>query len=279
MKILHGTGQCVHDLEQVLLLHKIDRITDDHITHRALSEMQRQEQKILSRLRIVKCGEDSVHFLSVQIQPLVSLIGKGHLHLPRITVYIKAFVRRFCIQVNALFRLFFICIQMIIQYKIHRIAFQGRNALRDTIHHLLHRIALHHFRFHGEYFLIEFFALHTVHDLILQMCSGIPAAALSTAATLLPQHFRLSEIVFGYILPCPEPQEYIHPMVSSFFPDMSHSCNAGCVKASLVKIIKSGDTKIVRCMKSHLCRGFTYRNRHIVINTDHSIRELLVPVP
>ena len=92
MKILHGTGQCVHDLEQVLLLHKIDRITDDHIPHRALSEMQRQEQKILSRLRIVKCGEDSVHFLSVQIQSLVSLIGKGHLHLPRITVYIKTFV-------------------------------------------------------------------------------------------------------------------------------------------------------------------------------------------
>ena len=279
MKILHGTGQCVHDLEQVLLLHKIDRITDDHIPHRALSEMQRQEQKILSRLRIVKCGEDSVHFLSVQIQSLVSLIGKGHLHLPRITVYIKTFVRRCRIQVNTFFRLFFISVQMIIQYKIHSIAFQGRNALRDTIHHLLHRIALHHFRFHGEYFLIEFFALHTVHDLILQMRSRIPAAALSTATALLPQHFRFGEVVFGYILSCPEPQEYIHPLVSSFFPDMSHSCNAGCVEASLVKIIKSGDTEIVRCMKSHLCCCFAYSNRHIIINTDHSIRELLVPVP
>ena len=60
---------------------------------------------------------------------------------------------------------------------------------------------------------------------------------------------------------------------------MSHSCNAGGIEASLVKIIKSGDTKIGRCMKSHLRCGFTYRNRHIVINTDHSIRELLVPVP
>ena len=92
MKILHGTGQCVHDLEQVLLLHKIDRITDDHIAHRTLSEMQRQEQKVLSRLRIIEGREDAIHFLSVQIQPLVSLIGKGHLHLPRITVYIKTFV-------------------------------------------------------------------------------------------------------------------------------------------------------------------------------------------
>ena len=106
---------------------------------------------------------------------------------------------------NTLFRLFFISIQMIIQYKIHRIAFQGRNALRDTIHHLLHRIALHHFRFHGEYFLIEFFALHTVHDLILQMRSGITATTLSTAAALLPQHFRFGKIVFWYILPSPEP--------------------------------------------------------------------------
>ena len=118
-----------------------------------------------------------------------------------------------------------------------------------------------------------------LHEKPFEGINGSGNAALSTAAALLPQHFRFGEVVFGYILSCPEPQEYIHPLVSSFFPDMSHSCNAGCVEASLVKIIKSSDTEIVRRMKSHLCRGFTYRDRHIVINADYSIRKLLVPVP
>ena len=83
MKVLHGTGQCVHDLEQILLLHKIDRITDDHIAHRTLSEMQRQEQKILSRLRIVKRGENSVHFLNqVDESDLMAIIGEEQTEQP-----------------------------------------------------------------------------------------------------------------------------------------------------------------------------------------------------
>ena len=39
VKVLHGAGQCVHDLEQVLFLHQVYRITDSYIANGTLSEM------------------------------------------------------------------------------------------------------------------------------------------------------------------------------------------------------------------------------------------------
>ena len=180
---------------------------------------------------------------------------------------------------NTLLRFFFIGIEVIVQHQIHGIAFQGRNALGNAVHHFLYGIALHHLCLHGQDFLVEFLTFHAVHDLILQMGSGIPAASFAAATALLPQHLSIGEIVPGDTFSRPDFQENIHSLVCSFLSDMSHSGNTRRVKSGLVEVVKACDTEVLRCCKSHLGRRFAYRYRHIIIDTDNSIRQLFVSVP
>ena len=180
---------------------------------------------------------------------------------------------------NTLLRFFFIGIEVIIQHQIHGIAFQGRNALGNAVHHFFYGIALHHLCLHGQDFLVEFLTFHAVHDLILQMGPGIPAAPLAAAAALLPQHLGIGEVIPGDAFSCPDFQKDIHSLVSSFLSDMSHSGNTRRVKSGLVEVVKTCDPEILRCRKSHLGRCFAYRYRHIIIDTDNGIRQLFVGVP
>ena len=180
---------------------------------------------------------------------------------------------------NTLLRFFFIGIEVIVQHQIHGIAFQGRNALGNAVHHFLYGIALHHLCLHGQDFLVEFLTFHAVHDLILQMGSGIPAASFAAATALLPQHLSIGEIVPGDTFSRPDFQENIHSLVCSFLSDMSHSGNTRRVKSGLVEVVKACDTEVLRCRKSHLGRCFAYRYRHIIIDTDNGIRQLFVGVP
>ena len=60
---------------------------------------------------------------------------------------------------------------------------------------------------------------------------------------------------------------------------MAHCGNAGFIKSRFIKIIKACNAKILRSLKSKLCRCFADRYGCIVIDADDRIRQLSVLLP